>query len=62
MTVMGGLERFTGPVVGAFAVVALEKYLDGFGGWVTVRMLRQLKDHRLCHHVHHRRFLNRPAH
>lgn len=36
MTLIGGLGRFTGPVVGAFVVVALEKYLDGFGGWVTV--------------------------
>jgi branched-chain amino acid transport system permease protein len=36
MTLIGGLGRFSGPVVGAFVVVALEKYLAGFGGWVTV--------------------------
>jgi branched-chain amino acid transport system permease protein len=36
MTLIGGLGRFTGPVVGAFVVVALENYLSRFGGWVTV--------------------------
>jgi branched-chain amino acid transport system permease protein len=36
MTLIGGLGRFTGPVVGAFVVVALENYLARFGGWVTV--------------------------
>lgn len=36
MTLIGGLGRFSGPVVGAFVVVALENYLAGFGGWVTV--------------------------
>jgi branched-chain amino acid transport system permease protein len=36
MTLIGGLGRFTGPLVGAFVVCALENYLAGFGGWVTV--------------------------
>jgi branched-chain amino acid transport system permease protein len=36
MTLIGGLGRYTGPVVGAFVVVALENYLARFGGWVTV--------------------------
>ncbi|MEZ4362443.1 MAG: branched-chain amino acid ABC transporter permease [Kofleriaceae bacterium] len=36
MTLIGGLGRTTGPVVGAFVVVALENYLARFGGWVTV--------------------------
>ena len=36
MTLIGGLGRFSGPVVGAFVVVALENYLAGFGSWVTV--------------------------
>jgi branched-chain amino acid transport system permease protein len=36
MTLIGGLGRFSGPVVGAFVVVALENYLSRFGGWVTV--------------------------
>jgi branched-chain amino acid transport system permease protein len=36
MTLIGGLGRFTGPVVGAFVVIALENYLARFGGWVTV--------------------------
>jgi branched-chain amino acid transport system permease protein len=36
MTLIGGLGRFSGPVVGAFVVVALESYLARFGGWVTV--------------------------
>jgi branched-chain amino acid transport system permease protein len=36
MTLIGGLGRFTGPLVGAFVVVALENYLARFGGWVTV--------------------------
>jgi branched-chain amino acid transport system permease protein len=36
MTLIGGLGRFTGPLVGAFVVVALESYLAHFGGWVTV--------------------------
>ena len=36
MTLLGGLGRFSGPVVGAFLVVALEKYLAPFNGWVTV--------------------------
>jgi branched-chain amino acid transport system permease protein len=40
MTLIGGLGRFTGPVVGAFVVVGLEKLLETLlsdaGGWVTV--------------------------
>jgi branched-chain amino acid transport system permease protein len=36
MTLMGGLGRFTGPVVGAFLVVELEESFKGSGGWVTV--------------------------
>jgi len=36
MTLIGGLGRFTGPLVGAFVVVTLESYLSHFGGWVTV--------------------------
>ena len=36
MTLIGGLGKFSGPVVGAFVVVALENYLSRFGGWVTV--------------------------
>jgi branched-chain amino acid transport system permease protein len=36
MTLIGGLGKFSGPVVGAFVVVSLENYLAGFGGWVTV--------------------------
>jgi branched-chain amino acid transport system permease protein len=36
MTLLGGLGRYSGPVVGAFLVVALEKYLAQFDGWVTV--------------------------
>jgi branched-chain amino acid transport system permease protein len=36
MTLIGGLGRFTGPVVGAFVIVTLENVLAGFHGWVTV--------------------------
>lgn len=36
MTLIGGLGRFSGPVVGAFVVVTLENYLASFAGWVTV--------------------------
>jgi branched-chain amino acid transport system permease protein len=36
MTLIGGLGKFTGPVVGAAVIVALENWLSGFGGWVTV--------------------------
>src|SRR5262249_31540267 len=36
MTLIGGLGRFSGPVVGAFVVVCLENELASFGGWVTV--------------------------
>jgi branched-chain amino acid transport system permease protein len=36
MTLIGGLGRFTGPVVGAFVVAILENYLAEFRGWVPV--------------------------
>jgi branched-chain amino acid transport system permease protein len=36
MTLIGGLGRFTGPVVGAFVVTILEYYLSGSRGWVPV--------------------------
>jgi branched-chain amino acid transport system permease protein len=36
ITLIGGLGRITGPVVGAFIVLALEHYLAPFGEWVTV--------------------------
>ena len=36
MTLVGGLGRYSGPVVGAFLLVALEYRLAEAGGWVTV--------------------------
>ena len=36
MVLIGGLGRFSGPVIGAFVVAAVEYYLSSFGGWVTV--------------------------
>jgi branched-chain amino acid transport system permease protein len=36
MTLVGGLGTVTGPVVGAFLLVAMEHYLARFGSWVTV--------------------------
>jgi branched-chain amino acid transport system permease protein len=36
MTLIGGLGGVTGPVVGAFFVIALENYLAPYGSWVTV--------------------------
>ena len=36
MTLVGGLGTIFGPVVGAFAIVAMQHYLAGFGQWVTV--------------------------
>jgi branched-chain amino acid transport system permease protein len=36
MTLLGGLGTVFGPVVGAVIVIALQDYLAGFGGWVTV--------------------------
>jgi branched-chain amino acid transport system permease protein len=36
MTLIGGLGTATGPVVGAFVVIALENYLAPYGAWVTV--------------------------
>jgi branched-chain amino acid transport system permease protein len=36
MTLIGGLGRYSGPVVGAFLLVGLEYFLAEAGGWVTV--------------------------
>jgi branched-chain amino acid transport system permease protein len=36
MTLIGGLGTATGPVVGAFVVIALEHFLAPYGSWVTV--------------------------
>jgi len=36
MTLLGGLGTIFGPVVGAFAVLAMENYLAQLGSWVTV--------------------------
>jgi branched-chain amino acid transport system permease protein len=36
MTLIGGLGRFTGPVLGAFVIVTLENVLAAAQGWVTV--------------------------
>jgi len=36
MTLIGGMGRFTGPVVGAFLVVAMENYLSELGGMVSI--------------------------
>jgi branched-chain amino acid transport system permease protein len=36
MTLLGGLGTVFGPVVGAFAIVAMQNYLAQFGAWVTV--------------------------
>jgi branched-chain amino acid transport system permease protein len=36
MTLLGGLGRVYGPVVGAFIVITLENYLAPLGSWVTV--------------------------
>jgi branched-chain amino acid transport system permease protein len=36
MTLVGGLGTVFGPVVGAFAIIAMQQYLAGFGQWVTV--------------------------
>jgi branched-chain amino acid transport system permease protein len=36
LTLIGGLGRYTGPVIGAFVIVSLEKLFAGSGGWVTV--------------------------
>jgi branched-chain amino acid transport system permease protein len=36
MTLLGGMGTIFGPVVGAFAIMALENYLASFGQWVTV--------------------------
>jgi branched-chain amino acid transport system permease protein len=36
MTLLGGLGTVFGPVVGAYAIVAMENYLSAFGQWVLV--------------------------
>ena len=36
MTLLGGLGTVFGPVVGAFAVIAMQNYLAPFGQWVLV--------------------------
>ena len=36
MTLLGGLGTFTGPVVGAFLVIAIQNYLAQFGALVTI--------------------------
>jgi branched-chain amino acid transport system permease protein len=36
MTLIGGLGRFSGPVIGAFVVVSLENYLARFQGLVSI--------------------------
>ena len=36
MTLVGGMGTITGPIVGAFVIVALETYLAQVGSWVTV--------------------------
>ena len=36
MTLVGGLGTIFGPVVGSFAIIAMQQYLAGFGQWVTV--------------------------
>lgn len=36
MTLVGGLGTIFGPVVGAFAIIAMQQYLAGFGQWATV--------------------------
>lgn len=36
ITLVGGLGTIFGPVVGAFAIIAMQQYLAGFGQWVTI--------------------------
>lgn len=36
MTFLGGVGTLTGPVIGAFVVVAMQNYLAGLGQWVAV--------------------------
>src|SRR5438477_1385254 len=36
MTLLGGMGTIFGPVVGAFAIIAMQQYLASFGQWVTV--------------------------
>jgi len=36
MTLLGGMGTVFGPVVGAFALLAMENYLARLGSWVTI--------------------------
>lgn len=36
MALLGGMQSVLGPAIGAAVVVALQYYLDAFGGWVTL--------------------------
>src|SRR4029079_3263904 len=36
MTLLGGMGTIFGPVIGAFAITAIENYFSGFGQWVTI--------------------------
>jgi branched-chain amino acid transport system permease protein len=36
MVLLGGLGTLLGPVVGAFAIIAMESYLQAYGGWIKV--------------------------
>lgn len=36
MALLGGMQSVLGPAIGATVVVALQYYLDAFGGWVTL--------------------------
>ena len=36
MTLLGGMGTVSGPVVGAFLIVAMQNYLASFGQWVLV--------------------------
>lgn len=36
MTLVGGVGTIFGPIVGSFVIVAMQNYLAGLGGWVTV--------------------------
>jgi branched-chain amino acid transport system permease protein len=36
ITLVGGLGTMLGPVVGSFAIVAMQNYLAEFGAWSTI--------------------------
>ena len=36
MTLLGGMGTLFGPAAGAVVVVTLQKYLAGFGAWITI--------------------------